>query len=128
MMQAKDFRILVVDDEEALREVIAFTFERKGFQVVTAGNGAEALAVIESSQVDLVISDIRMPIADGISLLESVRKDGRTVPVVILITGFSDVSQAECMAKGASLVMSKPFDRKELQAAVSRFLGIEEAA
>jgi len=107
------FTILVVDDEEPLREAIAFDFKRKGFQVITAEDGTKGLEQIKAHKVDLVLSDVRMPNGDGMFLLDQIQKLERKVPL-IFITGFTDHGEAECLARGAIRVISKPFDRKFL--------------
>jgi CheY-like chemotaxis protein len=119
--RASAFTILVVDDETDLREAIAFDFKRKGFTVLTAESGNSALELVKSNKIDLVISDIRMPDGDGIFLLEQLRLQGIETPL-IFITGFSDYSEATCIAKGAIRVVAKPFDRKALLVLVTEQL------
>lgn len=105
--------VLVVDDESALRDAIAFDIKRRGFSVLTAESGSSALELIKLNKVDLILSDIRMPNGDGIFLLEKIQSLGFKVPLVF-ITGFADATEAECLAKGALRVFPKPFDRKAL--------------
>ncbi len=111
----KKFNILIVDDEDGLREALVFEFKRKGFTGFSAENGKKAYEIFQNNKVDLVISDVRMPEWDGITLLEKIRStaDGKS-PKLIFITGFSDVAVDDLIAKGAIQVLSKPFDRKEL--------------
>ncbi|MGZ3651045.1 MAG: response regulator [Bdellovibrionota bacterium] len=122
MKEPKDAVILIVDDEEDLREAIAFDFRRKKYQVLLAASGNEAFKLIEKTQVDVVISDVRMPDGDGISLLERIKTRDPWIPVVMLITGFADISLEEAYDKGADVVFSKPFERNALFGAVSRAL------
>lgn len=122
MKEPKNYTLLIVDDEEALRNTIVFDFKRKGFNVIAAANGTEALAVLRKTRVDLVLSDIRMPAGDGVSMLEQIRADHPAIPVVIFITGFADVTTEECLKKGAAAVLSKPFDRKKLLDSVTEAL------
>ena len=124
MEDLKKYTLLIVDDEEDLREIIVSDFQRKGFNVLSAGNGVQAFELVKVNKVHLVISDMRMPGGDGMSLLEQIRKFDPTIPNVIFMTGFSEVSEAECIAKGAKKVISKPFDRKELFRSVLDALGI----
>jgi CheY-like chemotaxis protein len=121
----QEVTILVVDDEEHLRESILFDFSRKGFNVLSAENGRKAFDLIALNKVDLVISDIRMPGGDGIELLERIRANHPTLPQVIILTGFADVKETDVYAKGAQKVLPKPFERKELIAAVYQFTGVE---
>lgn len=125
MTDFKKYTLLVADDETMLRDTIVFDFKRKGFNVFSAENGTQALEVVKNNPIDLVISDIRMPGGDGITLLEEIKKFHPHIPVVIFISGFSDLSPEECIAKGAQTVVSKPFERKALMASVLKALGIE---
>jgi CheY-like chemotaxis protein len=124
-LNASRYTLLIVDDEEILRDTIAFDFERKGFKVIAAGDGVAAFELYRQNKVDLIISDLRMPKGDGIGLLESVRKlpGGHGTPV-IFITGFADSSDEERLQKGAFQVLAKPFDRKQLMSAALEALGI----
>lgn len=118
MEDFKNYTILIAEDDEVLRKTIVFDFKRKGFNVLDTDNGKTAFELIKANEVHLVISDIRMPEGDGVSLLERIRSNFPNVPVVIFITGFADVTEAECIAKGAKKVLAKPFDRKVLMASV----------
>jgi CheY-like chemotaxis protein len=88
-MQLNQATVLIVEDEPALREIIGAWFKRIAGKALTAAHGGEALAVIAAHPVDLVISDMRMPVIDGITLLKRIRASGRNMPV-ILISGYSD--------------------------------------
>ena len=124
MKSPKEVTLLIVDDEEHLRESIVFDFTRKGFNVLSAENGRKAYELILKHPVDLVISDIRMPGGDGLELLERIRLLDAETPIVIFLTGFADVTESEMYAKGAKKMMTKPFDRKALIAAVYEYTGI----
>jgi DNA-binding NtrC family response regulator len=112
------YALLVVDDEETLREAIAFDFKRKGFNVQSAANGTQALEIVKQAPIDLIISDVRMPNGDGLELLREVRRRDPEVPVVVFVTGFADATEEECLRRGAWKVFAKPFDRKALFATV----------
>lgn len=112
------YTLLVVDDDEGLREVTASIFEAVGFNVITAESGSAALKLVVAQKVDIIISDIKMPNGDGISMLEEIRKIYPDIPVVFLMTGFSEHSEAECLSKGAKKVFQKPFNKKEIVSAV----------
>jgi len=125
MVDFKQYTLLIVDDDDALRDVMVFDFKRKGFNVLSAENGEKGFEIVDNNKVDVVVSDIRMPNGDGIFLLEKIRKYYPSVPSVIFVTGFADISDAECIAKGARKVLSKPFERKKLMDAVLEVLGIQ---
>jgi CheY-like chemotaxis protein/Tfp pilus assembly protein PilZ len=120
MREPKDITILIVDDEETLRRAIVFDFKRKGFQTLEASNGRDAFDIVTKQKVDIIISDVRMPGGDGLELLNNVKARDPVLPVVMFITGFADMSLEEAYEKGADAVLSKPFDRKALFAAVTK--------
>lgn len=106
--------ILVVDDELDLREIIASEFEFQGATVYQAENVAAAVKILEDNHIDLVISDIRMPGATGIDLLDIVKTKNISVPPVILITGFADITLEDAFNRGAEALINKPFKLDDL--------------
>lgn len=120
----KKYKILVVDDDDDLREVMFSIFESQGFTVIEADNGVKAYDIVVSQNIDLVVSDIRMPGGDGLTLLQKIRAYNPKIPIVIFVTGFSDVSIADCIKKGAMCVFPKPFNQKELLKSVKSALNI----
>jgi CheY-like chemotaxis protein len=125
-MGTKKRTLLVVDDESDLREILAFTFERKGYAVLQAGNAVEAMELVKKNKIDIIISDIRMPGGDGIQLLEEVKKLNPNIPTMLFVTGFADITFEEAYDKGAEAIFSKPFDTKVLLAAVEKMLLSQE--
>lgn len=115
-------RILIVDDEESLRKALVFDFKRAGFDVFDAENGEKAYQLLQTTPVDLVLTDVRMPICDGIQLLDRIKAENPRLPVVMFITGFTDLSPEDAYQKGAAAIFAKPFDRKQLMASVKRGL------
>lgn len=114
--------LLVVDDEPDLREPLVIEFESLGCRVLQAANGKDAFEIVKKEKVDAVISDIRMPGGDGIELLRNIKELHHEFPMVMLITGFSDLSREDAYHLGAEAILSKPFDLDELDRAVSRIL------
>jgi CheY-like chemotaxis protein len=92
--------------------------------VLVANNGATAYEMVQENHVDLVVSDMKMPGGDGMSLLQNLRARHHQVPAVIFVTGFSEIPVAECLALGANRVFPKPFNQKELLQSVRRALNI----
>ncbi|MEW6055482.1 MAG: response regulator [Bdellovibrionota bacterium] len=119
---SKGKTILVVDDDNTLRDAIVFDFKRRGFHVLSAPNGTEAFTIVKNERVDAVVTDVRMPNGTGIELLDNIKTFNLHTPVVIFITGFTDLALEDAYDKGASVVLSKPFDRKALIANVERVL------
>jgi len=123
MTQLKECTVLVVDDEQDLREMVAFEFELLGSRVLAASNGLSALGIVESEPVDAVVTDIRMSGCDGIELLNNLRTRSPSRPAVIFITAYdSDLSPCEAYRMGAEGIFAKPFSLKELVSNVERAL------
>ena len=110
ILQAKT--VLVVDDEPLLRSAIAFDFKRRGCRVLEAATGSEAYEVVKANVIDAVVSDVRMPNGDGIELLKRISLLEGFKPVVVLLTGFADLTEADAIALGARGLLEKPIDRK----------------
>lgn len=106
--------ILVVDDEFELRDGLAHILTRKGFSVTQADSGNAAIEALSKKKFDLVLSDIRMADGDGIELLKAIRKNNPHIPIVIMVTGFSDYSTNEILNLGAQAVFEKPFNTRDL--------------
>jgi two-component system response regulator PilR (NtrC family) len=115
-------RILVVDDESSMRELLVILLQREGYQVEQAENGVAGLEKIVAGEFDLVISDIQMPKMNGIELLRQIRQ--REIAVtVIMITAFSSTEQAvEAMKMGAFDYITKPFKNDEIRLVIKNAL------
>jgi putative nucleotidyltransferase with HDIG domain len=114
--------ILVVDDEEAIREVVSTMLESKGYRCTVAHNGRAAQEQIKRDAPDLVLSDMIMPEMDGIKLLEWMRQYDPDVPV-IMVTAIHDISTAlEAIRRGAYDYILKPFEKDQLFLGVGRAL------
>jgi two-component system response regulator PilR (NtrC family) len=115
-------RILIVDDEEVLRDVLEVVLRREGFDVVLAASGEEALSVLDSEEIDLVILDIMLPGISGIDTLRSIRVSNPGLPVIV-ITAFSSIDGAiEAMKHGAFHYIPKPFKNEEVVLTVNKAL------
>ena len=120
--------LLIVDDEEASSRTLKLYFERKGFDVGTAISADQGMAMITVRQPDVVISDIRMPGRDGLSLLAELHIRYHDIPV-IMITAFHDMdSTVSAMRGGAIDYVPKPIDLDELEMAVERALAVQSDA
>ena len=116
-------RILVVDDEAPVREVLTEYFATEGYAVEAAGSGAEALTAVRGGRADLVLLDVRMPGLDGVQVLRRIREFDEHVPV-IMVTANEDVGLAkETLKLGAFDYVAKPFDFDYLDRAVAAGLG-----
>ena len=114
--------ILVVDDEEPQRRVLAGFLRKAGYDVEAVGSPDEALAVVAARTVDLVLTDLRMPGKTGIELLEAVRGLNPEIPVVVMTAYGTVASAVDAMKRGAADYLGKPVDLDELEVLVARTL------
>lgn len=115
-------RILIAEDEESLRRFIARALVIDGHQVVEAGDGAEALDYLEAGRFDLLLSDIRMPVMDGIALATATADRTPAMPI-LLMTGFAEQRErAEPLMRIVVDVVEKPFSLPQIRQAVANAL------
>jgi CheY-like chemotaxis protein len=116
-------RVLIVDDEERVRGVIAEMLEGDGHQVSTAGSGEEALQIMDSHEFDIVLTDLSMPKTDGVTLAAEIKS--RTPKTrVVLMTGYGGEKAYERAGRNQCIdaALSKPFDLNEISRTVKRLL------
>ena len=117
-------RILIVDDEDKMRHLLSIMLSRRGYAIEQAANGLEALAIMENTPFDMIISDIKMPQMDGIELLRKIQEMDDPCPVVF-ITAFATVESAvDAMRDGAVDYISKPFDEDRIVLTVEKTLSL----
>jgi signal transduction histidine kinase len=111
-------RVLVIDDEDAARYGVRLALEKQGYQVEEAANGGVAMEMIGSFEPDVIVSDVNMPVLDGLSLLAALRHK-ENAPLVILMTAYgSEDVAAEALRRGAYDYLAKPFNLDQLRASV----------
>lgn len=117
--------ILAVDDSASMRQMVTFTLKGAGFEVVEAENGQEALDKAKGQQFDLVISDVNMPIMDGISLIKELRTldEYKFTPMLMLTTESGDDKKTLGKSAGATGWIVKPFNPDQLLATIKKVLG-----
>src|SRR4051794_34452018 len=114
--------LLIVEDEEVLREELVEMLEGEGYRVLSAENGIKALKLFNESSVQLVLSDFNLPQMDGLALLRACRGSGPDVPFVMM-TAFGSVKNAvEAMREGAADYLTKPLSMTELLTKVGRLI------
>ena len=113
-------RILVVDDEANVRELLSVVLGRDGYEVTAAPDGAQALALFRKGQTDLVLQDLKMPGMDGLTLLKSLKEISPTIPVIMLTAFATWDSAVEAMRLGAYDYLKKPFDNDQVRYTVQR--------
>ncbi len=116
-------RLLIVDDESSIRDMLAIFFHKRGFEVVTASSFAEGTAGAARSNPDLILSDIKMPDGNGLDLLRKVKADNPKIPVIMITAHTSTSDAIEAMKAGAVDYIAKPFNIEELAMIVDRALG-----
>jgi len=108
-MMDEKIKILVVDDEKVVRDGCQRVLGGKGYNVLTATNGKEALEILEESTIDVILLDLKMPVMSGEEMLERTTESYPDIPIII-ITGHGTIDKAvECMKKGAYDFITKPF-------------------
>ena len=111
----KGKHILLVDDDPDLREAIAYDLKKKGCILYQASSGSEALGIIDQySEIEFVISDVRMPEGSGTDMLKRLRAKNPKLPIVVLATGFADLTKEQAIELGALALLEKPINRKLL--------------
>lgn len=121
-MKVSEATILVVDDEPELLEIFAAWLSRSGCRVLTAANGLEALNVIQGAKIDAMISDIRMPVMDGIALVRRLHELRTRIPSIIFVSGFGDIDVREVYSLGVQAMITKPVSRDQLLTALGNCL------
>ncbi|MEU1622011.1 response regulator [Streptomyces sp. NPDC008238] len=117
-------RVLVVDDNKVIRQLIRVNLELEGFEVVTAADGAECLDVVQQVRPDVVTLDVVMPRLDGIGTAARLRSDPRTRDVRIVVVSACTQAEVErAVAAGVDAFLSKPFEPGELIRVVRRLVG-----
>lgn len=127
------YNVLIVDDSRTMRQVIKKALGLSGFKVgecLEAGNGQEALEVLSRSWVDLILSDIHMPVMDGFGLLQALQQDEnwQELPVVMITTEANEERLQEAVALGAKGYIRKPFTPESIRSFLSRVMGDKDDA
>ncbi|MES2693683.1 MAG: response regulator [Verrucomicrobiota bacterium] len=119
-------RILLVDDDDPLRNILRVTLEKMGHHVVEARNGKEALRLCQAEPPDIVLTDIVMPEAEGIELIGALRRFHSDVKIIAM-SGGGRVSAADYLKiarhMGATIALAKPFSQEAIAAAIAKVSG-----
>jgi two-component system chemotaxis response regulator CheY len=120
-------RALIVDDSSVMRKIVERSLRQAGLDlaVVEAGNGAEALAVLDANTVDLILSDINMPVMDGLEFVRRLQtlEKHRNVPVVMITTEGSESNVVQALSLGAKGYIRKPFTPEQVKDHILPVLG-----
>ena len=114
-------KILIVDDEKPISDIIKFNMTKEGYEVVTAFNGREAIELFEAEKPDIIILDLMLPEIDGLEVAKTIRKTS-SVPIIMLSAKDSEFDKVIGLELGADDYVTKPFSNRELQARVKALL------
>ena len=117
-------KVLIVDDSSSVRTVARMALRERGYEVLEAANGKEALEKLDSERCHLVISDVNMPTMDGITLLKEIKRhpNYKFTPVIMLTTEAGEDKKQEGRAAGAKAWITKPFQPQLLVDAVAKLI------
>ncbi len=113
MAENKQIKVLVSDDEADFRELMSFWLKSKGYAVITAENGEQALQQAEKEKPDIIFMDLNMPVLDGADALKKLRESGNNVPVIVISAFVDDMKAKEVRKYGISGVFFKGKDFQE---------------
>ncbi len=118
-------RVLVVDDDDRIRSLLMDTLSALGYQALGAKNGDEALSLLDTEKLDLVITDVRMPKTNGLTLLKNIKSRNPLLPVLI-ITGYNfTYTKDQAMESGADGFLAKPFRIGKIEELMRKALGVK---
>jgi two-component system chemotaxis response regulator CheY len=117
-------KILIVDDSVMVRQMVSFTLKEAGFEVVAAENGQDALNKLGGNAVDLIVTDLNMPVMDGITFIANARAlaTAKYIPILMLTTESQPEMKQKGKAAGATGWIVKPFDPPKLLAVIAKVL------
>lgn len=117
-------RILIVDDEPKMQRILEIMIEQMGHKPHLSANGKEALEKLQAESIDLVVSDLQMPVMDGLELLKNLRGQGNNLPFIIITAHATVETAVEAMKQGASDYIIRPFDVQTVELAITRALAL----
>jgi len=127
MMSTPSYKVLIVEDSPTMRQLIAFALKRiRGIKIVEANDGVDGLKKLSSDKFDLILSDINMPIMDGLKLVSLVRRDPnfKDVPIVIITTEGASEDRERALLLGANDYITKPIQTTQILDVARRLLNI----
>lgn len=123
-----EYKILVVEDSPTMRQLVSFALRRlKNIRIIEASDGVDGLKKLSGDTFSLVITDINMPVMDGLKLVSLIRKDDvhRNIPIIIITTEGGQEDKERAMALGANAYITKPISAPQILAVVEEYLGLK---
>jgi len=124
----KRARVLVVDDEQIVRDVLLVTLASADYDVESAADGAKAIQMLRATHYDLLITDVRMPGIDGLTVVREARRQSSTISIVIITGASSEAIAIEAINLGVNGYLTKPFGVERVLAVAARALGSSAAS
>jgi DNA-binding NtrC family response regulator len=112
--------ILIVDDELNMRLVLQAMLKKEGYEVAAASDGLEAMKILKTGPVDVVVTDLKMPNLDGLGLLDRMIREYPSVPVIIITAHGTVATAVDALKKGAFDYISKPFEQEDLKNVIEK--------
>ncbi len=122
-----DYKVLVVEDSPTMRQLIAFALKRiRGFQIVEANDGVDGLKKLSAHKFDLIVTDINMPIMDGLKLVSMVRNDPnyKETPIIVVTTEGASEDRERALALGANEYITKPIQTMQILETVKKLMNV----
>ena len=113
-MNDSEINVLVVDDDSSVRKSIVMFLKMENFKVFSASSGNQAIDIVTNNKIHFILSDIKMPEMDGMELLKNIRAANPDIPIIVLMTGYSQYSKEELLDSGAQDMIHKPFDMEKI--------------
>ena len=121
------YKVLVVEDSPTMRQLIVFALKRiRGFQIVEANDGVDGLKKLSAEKFDLILTDINMPIMDGLKLVSMVRNDPnyKETPIIVITTEGATEDRERALALGANEYITKPIQTMKILETVKKLMGV----
>ncbi len=121
------YKVLVVEDSPTMRQLIVFALKRiRGFQIVEANDGVDGLKKLSAEKFDLILTDINMPIMDGLKLVSMVRNDPnyKATPIIVITTEGANEDRERALALGANEYITKPIQTMKILETVKKLMGV----
>lgn len=122
-----DYKVLVVEDSPTMRQLIVFALKRiRGFQIFEANDGVDGLKKLSADKFDLIVTDINMPIMDGLKLVSMVRNDPnyKETPIIIITTEGASEDRERALALGANEYITKPIQTAQILDTVRKLMNV----